>query len=336
MRRLLSVLVILCLAVGMLCIPAVAAGSEPVFYDKDNAGITANGNTLLGDVTYTPATASAPANYSVTFADASLINGGFYVLLSVSATANGNAYTHDAISENSIQYIDQTIAEAEAANGKVTFSNFIPKSLGKDQVLLLGGKFNGKTSPIALGVILSQGVEVSGWIQSYRPNVAATIEFFPAGTYESNKDSIANYEGTPDAIGEVSSESDSTFISTQKFTVSGVGEGKYDVRITKPDHLDYWITGYEVKNTSDTMNSEGNPYLLRCGDVERTYTNGSIIITDLSVIIASENYNMSTADAVNKNADLDGSGRVDITDLSILIASENYMSSTIVEEYVKK
>ena len=335
MRRVLSVLLILCLAVGMLCIPAVAADGEAFVYDKDDTGITANGNALLGTVTYNPAVGTTPANYSVTFTDASLKNGGFYVLLSVNATVSNNNYEHDAISEDSIQYIDQVIAGGTAENGSISFENFIPKSLGKDQVLLLGGSFNGKNSPVALGVILSQGVEVSGFIQSYKPNVETKIEFFPAGTYAANKNNIVNFAGAPEAEGSVVSDSTSIFLTTQKFVVSGVGEGKYDVRISKAEHLDYWITDYEVGGSDCTMNASEKPYLLRCGDVERTYTKGSIIITDLSVIIASENYGKSAANADNVKADLDGNGFIDITDLSIVIASENYNATTMVEKYSK-
>jgi len=70
-------------------------------------------------------------------------NGKQYVVLIVKKEANG---TYNAADENNIIYINQ----AEAVGNTVTFNGVIPKETA-NAVVLLGGVFNGQTSPVILG-----------------------------------------------------------------------------------------------------------------------------------------------------------------------------------------
>ena len=128
------------LLAGMLMVSSAAAADAAVLQD-DRPAVDSDGQ------------------YTVTFENAALINGNEYVLL-IAKTAevlpeagkSPDTFKAPAIDETTLTYIDQTTA----AGGKVMFTDFIPKSV-PNSVILLGGEFNGKTSPIIIGYIDAQG-----------------------------------------------------------------------------------------------------------------------------------------------------------------------------------
>lgn len=92
-----------------------------------------------GVVTY-----DGTASFSASYSEAA--EGGQYALLVVAGTADNYSITTD-----SILYIDQTAADADG----VSFTGFIPKTV-TDSVVLLGGEFEGASSPVVLGTIKAQ------------------------------------------------------------------------------------------------------------------------------------------------------------------------------------
>lgn len=128
MKRMIRALVVCAaLAAAMTC-SAFAATTD---YTTDNDGV----------VNYD----EAEGTYSATYSNAT--PGSQYVLLVVKGTEDNAPITQD-----NILYIDQVAADA---NGKVSFSDFIPKEIS-DAVVKLGGEFSGASSPVTLGTIKSQ------------------------------------------------------------------------------------------------------------------------------------------------------------------------------------
>lgn len=234
------------------------------------------------------------------------IEGNQYVLLVVKGTPESYS-----VSADTIVYIDQK----QATGTSVSFENWIPMST-PDCVVLLGGVFGeGVDSPVVLGTLESQGVTVSGSVNVSNAAKATTIELYKQGTTTNPV-----YTVTIPAASSGGS-------ANREFSLDGVVEGTYDLKITQEGHTSYWIT--EVPVGSDPLTLP-NTVTLPCGDVN---ADGAINIDDLGVIISSSNYNKDSATAANKLTDLNGDGNINIDDLGVVLSSKNYNKGEISVPY---
>lgn len=254
------------------------------------AALTAllTGAALAAEGTATEGYTTAKENCTVTYDE----NAGTYTA-SYNGAQDGKQYallvvkydgadtSHYTISKDTIMYIDQ----AEAENNTVSFK-FIPRST-PDCVVLLGGTFDGATSPLVLGTLTAQGVTVSGSVtlQGRSDYSGATVTL----TSESGI-----YSGTTGSDGS--------------YTISGVPEGTYQLQITMPGYLSYVKEGLEVDATPITT-----PTLLG-GDVNAT-PDGNINGQDLAIIL--ENF-LKTA---REGVDINGDERINGVDLSIVLTN---------------
>lgn len=255
--------------------------------------------------------------------DTDLVTGNEYVLLIVKtdlkaatpaalleAVKTAETAPYD-VGEGTILYIDQA-----ATDSGVKFEDFLPKSV-TNSVVLLGGEFaNSVTSPKLLGVIMGNGVDVTGQVTSYNPNNATTVSLCASGTTE------AAYTA------EIAAATGSGKV-TQDFTVPGVAAGTYDLVVTKSGHVSYTVTDVSVSDATDV-----DTLIMLCGDVDK---NEYINFDDLGVILAGDNYDKLTGESgVNAITDLDGNGAVNFDDVSILLMTDNYDKPAIKAPYVAK
>ena len=255
-----------------------------------------------GTVNYSASTGST-GKYTATYDK--VISGNQYALLVVKGTEADHP-----INENTIMYIDQ-----KAASGTTISFEFIPKST-PDCVVLLGGVFNGKvTSPVTLGTLIGKGVTVSGSASVSNAAKAMTIELYQQGT-------------TTNPVYTVTIPAASSGGSANRnFSLDGVAEDTYDLKVTQEGHTAYWLTGVPVGSDPLTL---PETLVLPCGDVNG---DGSINIDDLGILISSNNYNKDSTTAENKITDLNGDGSINIDDLGIILSSKNYNNSEVIESY---
>ena len=250
-----------------------------------------------GTVTYVEA-GKYTASYTGTIA------GKQYALLVVKGTE-----ANHPISDDTIMYIDQ-----KAAEGTTISFEFIPKST-PDCVVLLGGVFSDGESPKTLGTLKGQGTTVSGSVSVSNAAKAMTIELYQQGT-------------TTNPVYTVTIPAASSGGSANRnFSLDGVAEDTYDLKVTQEGHTAYWLTGVPVGSDPLTL---PETLVLPCGDVNG---DGSINIDDLGILISSNNYNKDSATAENKIADLNGDGSINIDDLGIILSSKNYNNSEVTESY---
>lgn len=277
----------LCLGVLTVVLACSALAATPE-YTEDKEG-----NVSYLDGTYT-------ATYD------KAISGNQYALLVVKGK-NGVA---DPINDSTLMYIDQ-----KAAEGTTISFDFIPKST-PDCVVLLGGVFEGEvSSPVTLGTLIGKGVTVSGSVSVSNATKATTVELYGQGT-------------TTNPVYTVTIPAASSGGSAKReFSLDGVAEGTYDLKVTQEGHTTYWLTGVPVGSDPLTL---PETLALPCGDING---DGSINIDDLGILISSNNYNKDSATAENKMTDLNGDGSINIDDLGIILSSSNYNKSEIIEAY---
>ena len=252
-----------------------------------------------GVVTYDEVSEKYTASYEKAKA------GEQYALLVVKAKDG----FYEPINDDNIMYIDQ-----KAAEGTTISFEFIPKST-PDCVVLLGGVFSDGKSPKTLGTLIGQGTTVSGSVSVSNAAKAMTIELYQQGT-------------TTNPVYTVTIPAASSGGSANRnFSLDGVAEDTYDLKVTQEGHTSYWLTGVPVGSDPLTL---PETLVLPCGDVNG---DGSINIDDLGILISSNNYNKDSTTAENKIADLNGDGSINIDDLGIILSSKNYNNSEVTESY---
>ena len=252
MKKITLVLSVVLMA-ALLAFSAVAA---PVEYETDtNAAF---------DVTYTGTA------------------GAYYAIVAVEGIAAEG--TAPAITENSIQYIDQKTADAD---GAVAFEDILLKVDGTAATIYLGG------SDLDEAVLL-------GWVNkpADEPDTFAV-----SGTVTSASDAAATVTLT-----NVEDETIVFTVNTNAGAYSvDVTAGTYKFVVTKTSHLSY-TKNELVVSAATTQNAT-----LKAGDVN---TSGEINASDLSDLLAKFN----TVDAA---CDINASGEVNASDLSDLLANFN-------------
>ena len=172
-----------------------------------------------------------------------------------------------------------------------------------------------KLSPVAYDPNAVSAPSVSGKVQSYNPNAAATVKLVQNGAVK--------YTAT-------TATSSGSGQAEQNFSFDTVAAGTYDLVVTKPGHLSYTVKGVVVGDGPLDLTKHSNAAIstitLLCGDIDG---NGFINSTDLGIILKGQNYGKSTATAGDKAADLDGNGFINSTDLGIVLQGQHYGKSAV-------
>ena len=172
-----------------------------------------------------------------------------------------------------------------------------------------------KLSTVAYDPNAVSAPSVSGKVQSYNPNAAATVKLVQNGAVK--------YTAT-------TATSSGSGQAEQNFSFDTVAAGTYDLVVTKPGHLSYTVKGIVVGDTPLDLTKHSNAAIstitLLCGDIDG---NGFINSTDLGIILKGQNYGKSTATAGDKAADLDGNGFINSTDLGIVLQGQHYGKSAV-------
>ena len=172
-----------------------------------------------------------------------------------------------------------------------------------------------KLSPVAYDPNAVSAPSVSGKVQSYNPNAAATVKLVQNGAVK--------YTAT-------TATSSGSGQAEQNFSFDTVAAGTYDLVVTKPGHLSYTVKGIVVGDTPLDLTKHSNAAIstitLLCGDIDG---NGFVNSTDLGIILKGQNYGKSTATAGDKAADLDGNGFINSTDLGIVLQGQHYGKSAV-------
>ena len=172
-----------------------------------------------------------------------------------------------------------------------------------------------KLSPVAYDPNAVSAPSVSGKVQSYNPNAAATVKLVQNGAVK--------YTAT-------TATSSGSGQAEQTFSFDAVAAGTYDLVVTKPGHLSYTVKGIVVGDGPLDLTKHSNTAIstitLLCGDIDG---NGFINSTDLGIILKGQNYGKSTATAGDKAADLDGNGFINSTDLGIVLQGQHYGKSAV-------
>lgn len=203
------------------------------------------------------------------------------------------AYEGDGeITVDSIQYIDQTVANE---SGAFAFENYIPKDLPttSDYTVLVGGET--LDAPIAGGKIAkieTPEVVVTGKVTTLADAVVAKVEFFAAGT----EDVVASADVT---AGQYS---------------MNVAPGTYDVVITSAGYLKYTVSGVVVEGAK-TMDD----CTLTAGDIN---ADSVINVSDLGSIlpIFAAKADDTTSGYVIA-ADFNRDSVINVTDLSVILTN---------------
>ena len=206
------------------------------------------------------------------------------------------AYSGDAISVDSIQYIDQTVADE---NGAYSFANYLPKvdpAAGVQYTVKVGGQ--NIDTPLSAGYIFAAATDItiSGTVAYTGTNTPATITLTPA-------------EG--DAI------TATTTADTGAFTIS-VPAGTYALSVTKAGHTKYVDYAYAVE--ADVANAA---YTLFAGDADG---NDVVGVMDISAVGLGLGQDI-TAD--NAGLDVDDNTAIGVMDISAIVLNLG-KASTIV------
>lgn len=194
---------------------------------------------------------------------------------------------------NTLTYIDQTTAVADGTKGKVVFEDFIPKAV-PDSVVLLGGVFNGKTSPIVIGYIDAKGVFVSIDISVSGP----ASDFILSGVQ------VKLFDDKAAEVQTAAKDADS-------YLASSVAAGTYYVKPVKKYCVSVPVKVVVGEEDVDSIENQIVP-----GDVDES---GSITLLDLNNILIDYN----KVDSYVESSDIDGSGSVTILDLNYILANFN-------------
>lgn len=213
-------------------------------------------------------------------------NGNQYFTTSGTISANANGFVSllvtdgDAISVDSIMYIDQTTADG---NGYFKFENYVPKNN-----ILGAKKYKVRIGATSSSVILDGGV----------------LEITDAILGDVNFNGFTGVSGATVTLKDSTGATIKSEDFTNGFTFSSLNEGTYTLIIKKPLFLpSVVIVNYEgIPTTVDEIE-------MYAGDI----TQDSIInLTDLTLLL--EDYS-STSSAV----DLNGDGNIGAADLSAII-----------------
>ena len=161
--------------------------------------------------------------------------------------------------------------------------------------------------------------KITGQIRSYNPKLETTVALYKTGT---NIIVASKTLATTNGFGTI----------VQEFELPSVPEGVYDLKISKPIHLSYTLTGIIVG--SDDLDLTINPdnsiktITLPCGDIN---DDGLINDRDLTELWKLSNYNRSVNDeGVNESCDLNGDGMINDVDLTILWLISNYNKAPVI------
>ncbi|MBE7027408.1 MAG: carboxypeptidase regulatory-like domain-containing protein [Ruminococcaceae bacterium] len=186
-----------------------------------------------------------------------------------------------SLSVNSIQYIDQTVADA---NGNYSFENYIPKDIptgSKAYTVKIGGEVIG--TPVDAGTIVGTGARLSGTVNCLGNATGATITLTPT-------------EGAAEVI---TTDVDGAFDEVVK-------KGTYTLVVRKDAHTTYTKTGFEVSDDVDDLS-----YTIYGGDIDGS---GIVALSDIKAVL--NNY-----ETTDEASDINESGSVTVEDLLIVLAN---------------
>lgn len=247
-----------------------------------------------------PAFAAAPTTEKVAGADKWTTSGSDAAYANKMMTVVAYAPTDGDITVESIQYIDQTVADE---NGAYAFTNYVPKDLPttEDYIVKVGGEAVGGV--LDAGVIEAAGpstVAVTGTVNTEAAAAVATVSFLT--------------EGTETAV--------ATGTTTNSAFSVDVAPGTYDVLFSRVGYLDYKITSVPV-----TAAMALGTYKLAPGDVVKS---GVVNTSDLGAFVRA--FSSTTGgELYNEGADFDYNGAVNTTDLGDMIA--NFTGSATTTPY---
>lgn len=202
------------------------------------------------------------------------------------------------ITVDSIQYIDQTTADA---SGAYSFDSYMLKVLptAGDYTVKVGSE--ARDSAVDAGIIEQikvTDVAISGE-GSALGKAVISIEFYKAG------ESTSAYK--------------TEVVGTSEFEVN-VAPGTYDVVISSPGYLDYKITNVEV---NDAMSLK--PIKIKAGDVDG---NGIVMVEDIGFVVSA--FKKTSADAgYTLTRDFDANGAITVEDIGFVVANFKQVATTI-------
>lgn len=210
--------------------------------------------------------------------------------------------TDGAITVDSIQYIDQTVADD---TGAYSFSSYIPKVIPTGETVYQV-KVGGETLETAISAGTIDPIEitevpVTGTITTQSNAASATVSFCTPGT----TDAVVSADTAGGAF------------------TANVEPGTYDVVISRDGYLKYTITGVEV---SDTLSLPS--VTLKPGDTD---TNGLVNTDDLTPIIGAFGASSGNTGYAEKY-DIDANDIVNTDDLTPVIGNFGETETTVAYE----
>ena len=283
MKKFLMILAITAMmAVILTCSAFAAAGVNTERYTtaKEDATVTYN------------ATAK---NYTVKYSGSDLVEGNSYILLVVRGTESNYV-----INENNILYINQV---DNCDGDSVAFENFEPMEYA-DAVVLLGGEFEGATSPKILGEVFFRGVKVSASIKAYNADVA------PVATLYATTDTAHTAPLFTATLG-TAEKSGTQYVWSCDF--EGVSEGSYDLVVTKTGNLAYTVKGIAVGAADLDLTTNAAAGISMISMIAGEFTGDTRINTsDFNKFRT--NYTKTGTAIIDPATDITGDGRVNTSD----------------------
>ena len=155
------------------------------------------------------------------------------------------------------------------------------------------------------------GYALSGKVQSYDPNVAATVKLMQGEEVK--------YTVTTDT-------STGSGQTTQTFRFETVEPGTYDLVVSKSAHLSYTVKGVVVTGGDLDLTAHEKPEIatitLPAGDVNG---DGTINSEDLNMVWKPSNYLKGADTAENAITDVNGDGTINSEDLNVIWMPANYL-----------
>ena len=155
------------------------------------------------------------------------------------------------------------------------------------------------------------GYALSGKVQSYDPNVAATVKLMQG---EEVKYTVTT--ATSSGSGQ----------TTQTFRFETVEPGTYDLVVSKSAHLSYTVKGVVVTGGDLDLTAHEKPEIatitLPAGDVNG---DGTINSEDLNMVWKPSNYLKGASAAENAITDVNGDGTINSEDLNVIWMPANYL-----------
>lgn len=202
------------------------------------------------------------------------------------------------ITVDSIQYIDQTTADA---SGAYSFDSYIPKDLptaGEYTVIVGSEVLDNAIDAGTIEKIEVTDVAVTGTITTQSKAAKATIDFCAAGTT------------TP----VVSAE------TTDGAFTANVTPGTYDVIISRPGYLKYIITNVVV-----TEGFSLKPVTIQAGNVD---TDDNVTVSDVGAVVSA--YSLSSSDeGYQVEFDFNVDGNITVSDVGAVVANYGQGITTI-------